>query len=356
MPQVTTVCRDHEGGWWIGTLTDGIYYRSTPAPWITNVPLTGIRTASRAGKNLLVLGSERDLLLFDTQQRRVVRTLKAGCGKCFDAMSDGQGNVWVSTATGLYRYADGQLVRFDASNCQGLLHSQMRFARGPLPDGRMLVCNLQHYLGLFDPTKKVFTPLNKAFPQLERHRLLTEACALDKDKKRYAVFSQNGMVFLRQEAKHFTVGRSSLDTEKFNCAYRDSKGRIWVGTQNGLLLMRGDGYRRFTQRDGLRNVCINSLAEDGLGQLWIGTAFGIEKLRLTDQDTLFVSYGKAAGMPETLMCERAAAVMPDSKVWMASTEGLVCIEPELLEKSAKGYASKVLLLDSHCPSATLPGL
>lgn len=56
------------------------------------------------------------------------------------------------------------------------------------------------------------------------------------------------------------------------------------------------------------------------------------------------------------MCERAAAVMPDSKVWMASTEGLVCIEPELLEKSAKGYASKVLLLDSHCPSATLPGL
>ena len=156
MPQVTTVCRDHERGWWIGTLTDGIYYRSTPAPWITNVPLTGIRTASRAGKNLLVLGSERDLLLFDTQQRRVVRTLKAGCGKCFDAMSD--------------------------------------------------------------------------------------------------------------------------------------------------------------------------------------------------------EHGKAAGMPETLMCERAAAVMPDGKVWMASTEGLVCIEPELLEKSAKGYASKVLLLDSHCPSATLPGL
>ncbi|MDY4557701.1 MAG: hypothetical protein SPE09_03425 [Alloprevotella sp.] len=69
--------------------------------------MTGIRTASRAGKNLLVLGSERDLLLFDTQQRRVVRTLKAGCGKCFDAMSDEQGNVWVSTATGLYRYADG---------------------------------------------------------------------------------------------------------------------------------------------------------------------------------------------------------------------------------------------------------
>ena len=70
----------------------------------------------------------------------------------------------------------------------------------------------------------------------------------------------------------------------------------------------------------------------------------------------WVSYGKAAGMPETLMCERAAAVMPDGKVWMVSTEGLVCIEPELLEKSAKGYASKVLLLDSHCPSATLPGL
>lgn len=107
MLQVTTECRDHEGGWWIGTLTDGIYYRSTPAPWITNVPLTGIRTASRAGKKLLVLGSERDLLLFDTQQRRVVRTLKAGCGKCFDAMSDEQGNMWVSTATGLYRYADG---------------------------------------------------------------------------------------------------------------------------------------------------------------------------------------------------------------------------------------------------------
>ncbi len=343
-PQATCMCRDHEGGIWVGTLTDGIYYWRDTSPWAAHYPLTGIRAMARAGEDLLLLGGEHDLLLFDTRQLRVVSTLKADCGRCHDAMRDAQGRVWVSAESGLYCYEDGRLSRYHAGNCQGLLHSQMRFARGPLPDGRMLVCNLQHYLGLLDTAKGLFTPLNTTFRQLESHRLLTDACALDSRGNRFVLCSQNGMRVISFSPARTEVKPSSLPTEKFNCTYRDRQGRMWIGTQNGLLLLQQDGYRRFTHRDGLQNLCVNSLVEDAAGQLWIGTAFGIEKLCVKGSDTVFVSYSRASGMPEAWMCERAAAVMPDGKVWMASAEGLVGFSPLLFGQTAKRASARVLLL------------
>ena len=344
-PQVTTACRDHEGGLWMGTLADGVYYWHDTAPCVATCPMPGIRALARADARHLLLGDEHDLLLFDTRELRIVAKLQEGCGRCHDAWRDARGRVWASTDAGLFCYADGRISHHHPGNCRGLLHSRMRFARGPLPDGRMLVCNLQHYLGLLDVEHGVFTSLNRTFGQLEGHRLLTDAGAMNSRNDSFVLCSQNGLRRLSLAgAPRMQEGPAILPTEKFNCTCRDRKGRMWIGTQNGLLLQQGRDYRRFTQRDGLRNLCINSMVEDAAGHLWIGTAFGVEQLSLNEGDTLFVGYDTTSGMPEALMCERAATLMPDGKVWMASTEGLVCFSPAMFRQAAKAAAKRVLVL------------
>ena len=343
-PQATTVCIDHEDFIWIGTLTDGIYCLHPPTPCVKLVNMPNIKVLAQADDTRLVIGRTDDILLFDTRSGEVVSILVRNCGVCHDAHRDTKGRVWVSTDNGLYRY-DGEGIRhYDTSNSKGFLHSKMRFARGPLPDGRMLVCNLQHWIGLLDEKTGEFTALNSRYPELERHRLYTDACPLPPAGTLYGILSQNGIVTLNALGPTHGTPATHLETDKFNCVYTDSQKRTWMGTQNGLLLLQGSGFRRFTLRDGLRNQCINSLTEDRLGQLWIGTAFGVEKLVITPSDTVFVPYDAMAGMPETLMLERAAVAMPDGTVWMASPEGLTCFSPTAFatQSAHKAFRADIL--------------
>lgn len=321
---VTTACIDHEGGLWIGTIDNGIYYWKPSAKKSSLSTLLYITCMAAVSDHEIVIGRINDIVLFDTKQRTVTKTIAAQTGICHDASADKSGTVWVSAYKGLYRYKDGQMTLFTQENTKGLQHNEMRFAR-PLDDGRILVCNMMNDLGYFYPDKGLFTRLDNLSSLLENYRVFIGAERMPK-KNQYAIYAQNGM-FVLDTKTNKAVGKPA-PAEKYDCMLTDSKGRVWAGMPNGIVLF-GKSRRLFDKTDGLRNTYIKSISEDKYGNLWIGTSMGIAKMTIAESDTSFLFYKQNTGMPTSMMVERAAVTMPSGKIWMGGTEGITEIDPEL---------------------------
>lgn len=325
---VTSVCTDHEGGMWLGTINNGIYYWKPLVQKGKTINISGVTCMAAISDHEIVLGRNNNILLFDTDLKKVTKTIAASTGLCHDASSDKHGTAWISANNGLYRYKDGELTHFSPNNTKGFYHSEMRFAT-PLDDGRIMVCNSLNELGYFDPKRKEFMPLKPQLPILTSYRIFIGGQRLT-EKNQYAVYSQNGM-FVLDVNTNKVVGEP-LYGEKYNCMLTDSKNRIWAGMPNGLTLL-GKERRTFDKTDGLRNTYIKSIMEDAYGNLWIGTSMGIAKMTMTKDGASFLFYKNNIGMPTTTMAERAAVIMTSGEIWMAGTEGITEIDPSLFHNT-----------------------
>lgn len=327
----TSACIDHEGGVWIATINDGVYYWSRPKARSRGIAIPGINSIAAASDHELVIGRDNDILLFDTKTRRVLKTIAAGSGLCHDVSVDHDNTVWISTNRGLYRYKRGETTLFDQSNTSGFVHSSIRFAK-PIGGGRLLVCNLDNVLGYFYPEKKMFVSLYGQLPVLRQYRVLIGCEKMGGTSGRYLIYTQNGK-FMIDTRTDKVVGKQVF-SEKYNCVYIDSRHRLWQGTPNGLVL-QGKNERTFGRRDGLENTCVKSLAEDAYGNIWIGTAMGVSKLTMREHDTCIVNYSATEGMPSTMMVERGSVKMPSGEIWMADKDGLTEIFPAAFQKKGK---------------------
>lgn len=326
--QVTTSCTDHEGGIWLGTINNGIFYWKPLTQRCNTTAISGITCMAAISDHEIVLGRTNDILLFDTELRKVTKTIAAETGLCHDASTDKSGTAWISSGKGLYQYKDGELTHFDQNNTKGFYHSEMRFAT-PLSDGRILVCNSLNELGYFYPHRREFVALKPQLPILDSYRVFIGSQQL-KEKKLHAIYSQNGMLVLDVSTNKL-VGEPA-PAEKYNCIFVDSKNRLWAGMPNGLTLL-GKERKSFGKADGLRNTYIKSIREDAYGNLWIGTSMGVAKMTMTEDGASFLFYNKKIGMPTTTMVERAAVTMASGKIWMAGTEGITEIDPSLFHNT-----------------------
>lgn len=320
--KVAHAMTDRQGGRWIGTRGNGLFYVRPPRPQAISI-----------GHN--------DSLLCIARY-----------------MQDSQGRAWQCTMNGLYCRSqsdllcpDSKAVRYGQDNVTGFVHNRIVFIT-ELHDGRLLLCNNGNYLGYFNPEARTFDVLNRKLPQIDaKYRWIVGACPLTKDE--VLVYSQNGAFLL--DIKHDSISEFSSAneiarwTEKYNCALLDSKGRLWLGTQNGLFSLtpapspKGEGgaygderSKYITQRiEGLANNCIRSLVEDQEGNIWVGTSSGISRIR--EASTLPIVYspfsilnlGPADGVPQVSMDERAATLLDDGcLVFVQHTMGLVTFRPE----------------------------
>ena len=124
-----TVCRDHQGGLWMGTQTQGILYERPPHPMATVTPLpddTPLKVAE-ATEGKLIIGALHGVYLYDCASRTVERTLTQGEASCLSIDTDSKGRIWISTTQGLYCYDHGSTQLFDGHNTAGLLHSKIRW-------------------------------------------------------------------------------------------------------------------------------------------------------------------------------------------------------------------------------------
>ena len=316
--KVAYAMTDRQGGRWIGTRGNGLFYVRPPRPQAISI-----------GRN--------DSLLYAARY-----------------MHDSQGRVWQCNKNGLYcrpksdiLCSEGKALHYDQDNVTGFVHNWMLFIT-ELFDGRMLLCNNGNYLGYFDPEARTFDVLNRKLPQIDaNYRWIVGACPLAEND--VLVYSQNGAFLLNvklDSISEFAPAREIARwTEKYNCALLDNKGRLWLGTQNGLFSLTPDPFPKgevsdfLCQRlEGVANNCIRSLVEDKEGNIWVGTSSGISRVRILEDDFSLLNLGPADGVPQVSMDERAATLLEDGRLaFVQHTMGLVTFRPEWFAADSTSY-------------------
>ena len=325
--KLTHVMRDRQGGIWMGTQTNGLFYIYPERP--------------------------RVQVLHDAALEQQVRGMK-----------DSRGRTWHCTGEGLVERKEEEEKRYTQENTTGFIHNRMVFI-AELRDGRYLLCNHGHYFGYFNPEAKTFTPLNPRLPQLENYRHGVGACQIADD--RVLVYTQNGAFVLdtRQDtlcdfAPAHEIARWS---EKYNCAIKDHEGRLWIGTQNGLFRIgmtneesrsaRNDEYK--VQRiEGLFNDCIRSLIEDERGDIWVGTECEISRVRKEE----VMNLGVADGIAEEAVNVNAVSITDDGRIIFAFQGGLMSFRPEWFDTDDISLPVQLISLEVNgqpLPSPTREG-
>lgn len=337
-------CVDRQGGTWEVTETDGIFYHSPYPPKVKIIEETGVTTGDHIRHMMttddenILMANAGGIFLFNTTENTFTRTLIQGNIHCTNINRGDDSSLWISTEQGLFCYAGDKLQQFNHTNTKGFLHDHMRFAC-PIDKRRILVCNLLHSLGYFDPATMHFELLNDQLPELDNYRTMIDACPVGNGKK-MLVATQNGLFILNTtnnsiEHPDYLVGMSCY-SNKFNCLTVDSQKRIWVGSQNGLFVLvpqlsptgNNQSYmlRYISATDGLSNICIKSIAEDAEGNVFVGTAYGLNKITIGADSMHITSYNTSDNIPESEICERDMCMMPSGNLYFSTEDHLLLFD------------------------------
>lgn len=361
---LTAYLRDRQGGQWLGMQNAGILYVYPSVPQATHffIPRDEeVRRMAMINDTLLLTATSKGLHIYDINQKRILQTLVQEDFTPNDIAKDSNGHIWISTQQGLYCYKDGHFKHYTTTNVDGFLHNQIRFTY-PLPDGRLLLCNLLHHLGYFYPEEKRFELLTEIQPQLKQYRAIS-AVGNTHLANQLAVCTQNG-AFLFDTSNNTirtypALSDMSKYSQKYNCILFDSSRRLWIGTSNGLLMLTGNGRStRLTQAEGLSNTSIRSIVEDLSGNLWVGTSHGINRVNVEENGAVnILSLKESDGIPSCELTERGAVAMPDGRVCFASNGGIVSLRPD--EFNSTTTTLPVILTgaevcDNKMPTDTLP--
>jgi len=210
-------------------------------------------------------------------------------GHIFHFEEDTNGNLWIATSGGLFKYnkVSNELKSFTNANSQ-------------LPGGNV-------YYVFFDSTKKgwiatetglsIYDPVSqsiqsnvfpKGFFNTEKIKVIHE------DSHHLLYFSPDkGNIFTSDVdmVKYAPLQMTSRFQGKiFMSVIQDKKGRYWFGCENGLLSMTGkdDSYHNFGFSDGIPDPVFSCDAayQDPAGYLWFGNAKGLLYAHLAQVDLL----------------------------------------------------------------------
>jgi ligand-binding sensor domain-containing protein/signal transduction histidine kinase len=116
--------------------------------------------------------------------------------------------------------------------------------------------------------------------------------------------------------------RQGLSHEVATCIYQDSRGGMWVGTEQGLNHFHNGRITHYTTNSGLSWNLVFTVCEDRDGAMWIGTLRGLNRFA----EGKFTRFGTRDGLPSnTIWCsfrDRA------SNLWIGTRNGLVRYQPD----------------------------
>lgn len=251
---VVSVCPDQQGRVWVGTAGNGLFCRD------------------------------------NGEFKRLVPSAPID-SRAYALYSDRENRLWIGNRRGLFRWADGKLRQFKATD--GFRSSDVR-AFSQDASGAM-------WIGATD-----------------------------------------GAIY-RFHDERFTTFRpeDALAKQPIWSLHADDAGAVWIGTFRGGLLRLKDGrFTRYTQREGLPNNVICHILDDQKGRFWISSHQGIFRVARADLEAVAhgdrttapcVAYGKHDGLP-TVECSGnyspAGWRSRDGRLWFATVKGVVSVQPD----------------------------
>lgn len=295
---VYTLCRDREGGLWIGSFFGGINYlpqRNSDFDkyYHTDDPnsLRGRRVREICpdnGSRLWIGTEDAGLFRFDPATRKFEFFAPSReFSNVHGLLMDGD-DLWVSTFSNGIRVIDTRTHRirkYDNDNRPGRLFSNYVFALCKTNSGRIWVGTM------------------------------------------------HGLQYYNRETDRFQHVPQINGGKMVNDIREDSNGNLWVGTlQNGVYRYdaRNDAWRQFVHDaadpGSLPYDNVTSLFEDSRKQMWLTTE-GSGFCRFDPASDTFVRYGTLDGMPSDVVFQ----ILEDDKgnFWITTDRGLALFDPAI---------------------------
>ncbi|MCX2452067.1 ATP-binding protein [Pedobacter sp. PLR] len=312
---IYSVCRDRDGGMWMGTYFGGTNYYAPSSSIFSKY--------------------------FPEQQHNSISGSDVR-----EICKDKNGNFWIGTEDAGLNKLDPKTGRFTSffpnGNKTSIAHSNIH---GLVADGdKLWIGTFEHGLDVMD--------INTGL--VIKHYVAGKGNSLRSSFVLSLFKTRAGDILLATTVGIYKYNRKKDDFDAipgipfhfFNNIMEDSEGNIWAGTYDkGLIRFRlgENGYLNLTHQQGnknsLSNNTINGIFEDNKKNIWIVTDGG--GLSLLDKKKLtFKSYNASNGLPSNFLFR----ILEDHqhKLWISSTRGLFRFDPQTEEVKTYTMADGLL--------------
>jgi len=266
---VQSICRNNQGGMWVGTDGDGLYY-------------------TEAGRSQH----------FVNQMPPIVNTL----------LEDSKGVLWIgSYGYPCYKREGGQF-----SQVAGLPELPHVFALQEDRRHDIWLGTMGHGLFRYDRASSTMQPVDQDWvnPYINCIKLLSGGDLL--------IGTFNGIF-------NISTHQHSYERHIVYCMYEDVRGRLWLGTADGLVVEDKECNRTYTTADGMPSNTVYAIGEDAHGKIWFSSNAGLSCFDV--QEEIFTNYSVNDGLQGNEFSKGAIAQDADGTLWFAGHEGITYFQP-----------------------------
>lgn len=209
-------------------------------------------------------------------------------GHIFSMAHDKEGDFWVGTSDGLYRFPrNGAPVRYTSSD-------------SPLPDGNI-------YGIFFDSEGKGWICTH------------TGLCIYDPHQNR-----------LRTDL----FPKSFPNNERYRMVYEDSGHRLYFIPEAGMAFSSELDMSAIRKIENplLDKADAKGIVEDGSHNMWLTTNRGLFRI---DPKGNVIRFGQAAGLPSPSFLQSQPLSDGDGNIWFGNSDGLICLTESGLSSAAE---------------------
>lgn len=283
---VQTLCLSRDGGMWVGTDGDALYYVKD--------------------------GKSRH---YTKGLPPVINTL----------MEDSEGVLWV----GSYGYECYKGRNGNFSRVEGLPELPRVFSIKEDPQHNVWLGTMEHGLYCYNLHDKTMRHIDYA--------------GLNNYINCLYVLS-DGNVLAGTFNGIFNIGtRKHLCSEHIvYCIHEDGIGRLWLGTSDGLIVLNGDKKKVYSTADGMSSNAVYAIFEDSKGKLWFSSNSGLSCF--DEREKVFTNYSVSDGLQGNEFSKCAGLKDEEGRLWFGGHEGITYFSPNEINQSEYNLHPRITAL------------
>lgn len=347
---IYTLCKDAEGGVWIGTYFQGLSYLPNE--------YASFEKFFDMGQGNCIKGNVIREIVGDNQGNIWIGTEDAGLNKYVPStreftpftpddkrisglnlhglMIDGD-SLWIG-------YYDRGIDVIDIKTNRRLMHFQAGYGRNDLKtnfviaiyktkDGNILMGTISGVYQYLPETKNF-----KYLPDLAPFSYVYSFCE-DHEQTLWVATLNNGLFYRTRNGisgyyKFDEKKSGSIASNAISNVFEDSKKRLWVTTRgNGFCLFnpKTNSFTRFTTKEGLPSNFIYKILEDARGNLWITTSNGL--IYFNPETKKIKRYSTAGGLINNQFNYNSGYKDKLGKMYFGTIHGMIAFVPENIREN-----------------------